>query len=783
MPIVVVHPANSGIRTTDAMNKSHENTLAADILTEMMSIDYRPVTAAALAHQMQIDQINAQDFADVLASLISAGRIRQDKHGRLKPRGQAGTVTGTVRRITSGAAFVIPAQRTPELRGGDIYVTARDLGDAQTGDEVLVRILARRRANGQRCGIVDRIEKRATSTFVGTWSESGGQGYVQVDGGQFSSPIHVGDPGARGPRRNDKVVIEMLKFPTDRRHGEAVITKVLGRRGDPGVDTQTVIHSLGLPTEFPDDALEEARLRASHFDESIPNDRQDLTAETIVTIDPVDARDFDDAISLTQSADGLWHLGVHIADVAHFVTDGGPLDREAQRRGTSVYLPGHVIPMLPELISNGLASLQQGQVRYTKSVFIDFDPDGAVLGMSAANTAIKVECRFAYEEVMPILNQPEQHAKAVSGPVRQLLKRMYRLAMLLRRRRTERGALQMGIPEVEIDFGPDGTVTGAHERHHDESHEIIEEFMLAANIAVATMLNAKRVPFLRRVHGDPDVLKMTSFQQFCQGLGLTLHKPQSRTDLQELIQKVAGTPVERAVNFALLRSMKQAEYSPEVSGHYALAEEQYCHFTSPIRRYPDLTIHRLLDQVIRNKPRSSPALEQLFQLGKHCSATERRAERAERELIRIRLLRFMAKRVGEEMDALITGVEGFGLFCQGIDIPAEGMLHVSAFANDFLEFDPVARTLTGTQSRQQFRLGDRIRVMIAAVDIDRRQLDLLPARTHSKPRTSQRLPFPAAGRKPGPPAESTDQHSARRKPKHRGKSPANAKKKRSKKRR
>ncbi|MFM7831897.1 MAG: RNB domain-containing ribonuclease, partial [Planctomycetaceae bacterium] len=232
----------------------------------------------------------------------------------------------------------------------------------------------------------------------------------------------------------------------------------------------------------------------------------------------------------------------------------------------------------------------------------------------------------------------------------------------------------MGIPEIEIDFDPDGNVAGAHERHHDESHEIIEEFMLLANITVARALTAHRIPFLRRVHGDPDELRMVSLQQFVTGLGLTLRKPQSRHELQELVRKAAGQPIERAVNFALLRAMKQAEYSPEDLGHYALAEEDYCHFTSPIRRYPDLTVHRLIEQLIRDRKQPPPAFSELLQLGRHCSFTERRAERAERDLIRIRLLRFMSTRVGQEMDAVITGVESFGVFCQGIEVPAEGML-------------------------------------------------------------------------------------------------------------
>ncbi|MEI7700930.1 MAG: hypothetical protein WCK86_14120 [Planctomycetia bacterium] len=263
------------------MNRSQKETLEAAILRAMMDFEYHPVTASALAGKMQLEQAVAEEFREAIEGLIAAGRIRQDKHGRMKLRGASGTVTGILRKISSGAAFVIPSERLPELKGADVYVTARDLGDAQTGDEVLVRILARRRSNGQRCGIIDRIVKRATSVFVGTWSETGGQGYVQVDGGQFTGPIHVGDPGAKGPKKNDKVVIEMLRFPTDRRHGEAVLIKVLGRRGDQGVDTQSVIHSLGLPQEFPEAALNEARIQASHFDEMSFADREDLTAETI----------------------------------------------------------------------------------------------------------------------------------------------------------------------------------------------------------------------------------------------------------------------------------------------------------------------------------------------------------------------------------------------------------------------------------------------------------------------------------------------------------------------
>lgn len=707
------------------------NSIQQRIQTALAADDYRPVVAQGLAKQLKVSKKNFPAFRKALEELIASGHVREGKKGRLRLRPSAGYIPGIVRRISSGAAFVIPTGTPKGEKGSDIYVSARDLRDAQTGDEVLVRVTGTR-SSGQRSGQIEKVVERATSVFVGTYLEQGGQGFVRIDGTQFDEPVHVGDPGARGAIVNDKVVVEMVRFPTATRIGEAVLTQVLGKRGDPGVDTMTVIHSLGLPHEFSEEILEEARTQAMEFQNAEIGRRLDLTAETIITIDPADARDFDDAISLTRSEEGNWHLGVHIADVAHFVSPGSALDEEAKRRGTSVYLPRHVIPMLPEVISNGLASLQQGELRFTKSVLIELTAEGDVRGAKVANSAIRVARRFAYEEVMPIISNPRQSFPRLTAPVRQLLERMHELAMILRRRRFARGALQMGVPEVEIDFNEQGSVTGAHVRHHDESHEVIEEFMLAANIAVATLLASKNIPFLRRVHEDPDELKLRSFQEFCRGLGYDVAKFQSRADIQQVIRDASGRPEERAINFALLRSMKQARYAPEDAGHYALAEHDYCHFTSPIRRYPDLTIHRLIGEIAENARPVSEDPVVLEELGKRCSDTERRAEKAERELIRIRLLRYLTNRVGEEMDAIITGVENFGLFCQGTEVPAEGMIHTSALTDDFYQFDSVTRTLTGERTKRVFRLGDPIRVVIVRVDVDRRQLDLRVAEAKKK---------------------------------------------------
>ncbi|MCH7989724.1 MAG: RNB domain-containing ribonuclease, partial [Planctomycetes bacterium] len=419
------------------------------------------------------------------------------------------------------------------------------------------------------------------------------------------------------------------------------------------------------------------------------------------------------------------------------VQKGSALDEEARQRGTSVYLPTRVLPMLPEVISNGLASLQQGKVRFTKSVFIEFTEEGIPVHTQFANSAIKVTKRFAYEKVLPIIQETEPFKIRVNAKVRSLLSGMYELAMVLRRRRFEAGTLNLDLSEVKLEFDSDGKVSGAHEVVNDESHQIIEEFMLAANIAVATEIDDRNIAYLRRVHADPDERKLRAFAEFAGALGFSIKQYQSRTHLQALIEKVRGQPAQHAVNYALLRSMKRAEYAGAELGHYGLAAENYCHFTSPIRRYPDLSVHRLIDVLLssKRKPRVPNELE-LEKLGKHCSITERRAADAERELTKIKLLTFMVDRVGDELDAVITGVEKFGMFCQGIEIPVEGLIHISAIASeDYFYYEAATHCLIGRASGEQYRLGDSVRVRVTHVDVDRRELDF---RLVKKPKPRKR---------------------------------------------
>ncbi len=726
-----------------------------EILKTIGAAEYKPLSPKELAEALGVTKKQQPAFRADLNALLGLGKIRRHHNGLLLPGKTPELIGGVVKRLGSGAGVFRPHDKSRDEPDSEIVISAADMLDAVSGDEVLVRILKGRGSRGRLTGKLVEIIERQASTFVGTYFERAGQGYVQVDGKTFNEPIFVGDPGAKGAKPDDKVVMDMLRFPTQRRPGEGVIAKVLGPRGEVEVDTMSVIYQFGLPHEFSDAVLNDARRQAERFDEAELGDREDLTGETIITIDPVDARDFDDAISLKKNERGHWELGVHIADVAHFVRTGSALDVEAQRRGTSVYLPRKVIPMLPELISNGLASLQEGRVRFTKSAFIEFTPDGIPVHTRLSNTAIRVKKRFAYEQVMPLLAAGEKGRKEVGHEIFELLEHMRDLSRILRQRRRGKGMLELSMPEVKLDFDKEGRVIGAHEAPHDESHEIIEEFMLAANIAVAVAISDRDILFLRRAHADPDELKLRAFGEFVQTMGFELKQFQSREALQKLLGLAHGHPAERAINYAMLRSFKQAEYTRFEVGHYALAEDDYCHFTSPIRRYPDLTIHRIVDALIRKrKPPKESNEEELIRLGKHCSQTERRAEKAERELTKLKLLRYMESRVGDELEAIITGVENFGFFCQGTAIPVEGMVHIRRLeARESFDYEQKAHALVGRTSGVRFQLGGRIVVKVAKVDVDRRELDFeLVPEDQPKKRSTGKKPLPPTSPNAGAPA-------------------------------
>ncbi|QDT77836.1 ribonuclease R [Gimesia maris] len=739
------------------------------ILDYVNRTGYTPVREKALLKKVGGSKSSSPEFEQAMANLRSRKEILISDSGLIRPVKKEGWIAGTIKKTNSGAGYLIPHHKPDDIahdqrHAGDLYISERDLGDAQTGDEVYATAINRQRSGGQICGRVVEIIERASTTFVGTYFETQGEGYVHVDGKIFNSPIHVGDPGAKGVRSEDKVVIDILHFPSKNYLGQGVIAKVLGPHGKAGVDLLSIIYEFGIPLDFPEEVLAEAREQASLFDETKLGNRRDLTRETIVTIDPADARDFDDAISLTRDEKGHWLLGVHIADVAHFVKEGSLLDREAKHRGTSVYLPGRVIPMLPEIISNGLASLQEGQVRFTKSAFIEFTPEGIPVHTEFANTAIKVQQRFAYEQVLPIVQERDEEGKHVSAEVRELLKNMYQLAMMLRGRRFSAGALELHLAEVKLTFDDKHRVTGAVEREHDESHQIIEEFMLAANISIAEAFHDRGLRFLRRVHPSPEMPRQLAFAEFANALGFTLNKVQSRKDLQKLVNEVHGTPVEQAINYALLRSLKQAEYTDEELGHYALAVDHYCHFTSPIRRYPDLTIHRMIDEILERPDKGKGQSPQgLRQLGHELSLRERRAESAERELTKVKLLTWMIDNNIRTLETMITGVETFGMFCRGTDVPVEGLLHISRLGkHDYFHQEVPKFSIVGERTGQEYRVGDLLTVEVEKIDLDRRELDFRLPRPKQYGKTKKKGSGAPEKRAPAGAAKSKKKESVRK---------------------
>lgn len=714
-----VHGASDGIPAAE---------LEARVLNLMTMPGYKASRPRILAKNLGLGEGGYQTLRQVLRSLEQAGRITlgPNKGYQLPSPGTPAGIPAVFAKDERGREVVklaAPDNRTLRVKSGE------SMG-AKVGDEVLVRVVRARVPTDRGARTIETakvvgLSRRQQTKFVGTVYLRDGEPRVRLDGAMFSHSVRVGDLGAKGAKPGDMVVVEIINLPgPGDPHGSGVILEVLGARGELGVDLLAVIRNHDLPVEFPQDALDEAHRIAQDFIDQAPYliGREDYTADDTVTIDPVDAKDFDDAVWVRKDAKGHWFLKVHIADIGALVPPGGPLDREARNRATSVYLPGKVIPMFPEAISNAVASLQEGQVRLVQSVLLDLDPEGRVTRARFFPGAIKVAKRLAYEQAQALIDQKEPSADATEEKLRVHLHAMRDLAAILNRRRHRRGSLELQMPEARLDYDDENRVSGAHWRTHLVAHSVIEEFMLAANEAVAEELEKNRVPFLHRAHPDPDPYKLRGFGRFVGRVGFELEHPEDRFELGRLLEKTRGKPEGRAIHFALLRSMKKAIYTAEAGGHYALAAKYYCHFTSPIRRYPDLVVHRQLTRW-RKEGRAGVDQRELESLAEHCSYCERRAEASERELVKRRILAYLADRIGEEYEAVITGVADYGIFAQGVTFPFEGRVHISALGEDWFSLDEDGHELTGRGGRR-FRLGDPVRVAISRVDQERLHLDL-----------------------------------------------------------
>jgi ribonuclease R len=578
-------------------------------------------------------------------------------------------------------------------------------------------------------GRITDILERAQNRFVGTLKK-GEQWYVQPDGSGFTEPITVDDVTAKNARVNDKVIVEILSYPTERHFGHGVILKVLGRAGQYEAEIASIIEQFRLPWEFDEDCIEQARSAAEGFDPASLNDsyavtsREDITEKIVVTIDPADAKDFDDAISLEKDSKGNRLLGVHIADVSNFVMVDSPLDNEAKIRGNSVYLPDRVIPMLPEVLSNGICSLQPGQKRFCKSVYITYDDAGKVLSRRFANSVMCSAARLTYIDADRML---KGHKKDFAPEVVTLVKEMEVLSRIIEARRVKNGMLHLDLPETELIYDEAGRVVDAEPADTSYPHTIIEMFMVEANEAVAGLIDRRNIPFMRRIHPEPNELGLKELGRLLRTVGLSLPRNAGRKDIQDLLKAVKGRDAEYAVNMLVLRSLEKAEYSPLDIGHYALASRQYCHFTSPIRRYADLLVHRILDKHLHGKEDKSVSKGELAETGKHITFTEQRAEDAEEELKTVLILQMLSKHIGDEMDTVVTGVASFGVFARCRKYGIEGLIPIEQLGPDEWKFNQKGYCITGMNSGYNIHLGQKIRVRIVSVNVPARQLNLEPA--------------------------------------------------------
>ena len=686
------------------------------------------MTASQLAGYLGVGRQDTAAFRAALDQLRKSGQIVTDarKHITLPP--MADRVIGTFRANPRGFGFLVPL--TPNAHG-DLYIAAEDINGAMSGDIVQAQVVRRGKRDGQwrYGGRIIQIIERGSDRFVGTLQRRQNTWFIQPEGKGFFGSILIDDAPSSGAKENDKVVVEITRYPQNDQPARGAIVRVLGKTGQYETEIRSIMERFALPEDFDEACRRQAHQAVEQFDPDKAADRADLSDETIITIDPADAKDFDDAVSLRKDRDGNWRLGVHIADVSAFIPMHSPLDEEARRRGNSVYLPGKVIPMLPEVLSNGICSLQPGQKRFTKSVYITYDAEGKVLQTEFDNTIIRSTARLTYEEADRILRG---RAKGFPGEVVALLKDMETLAKAIEARRRKAGMIHLDLPETELIYDASGQVIDARPADNSYPHTIIEMFMVEANEAVAGLLDRFRVPFLRRIHPAPDAQSAKNLGRFIKLFRMKVPRVLDRRAIQDLLESVKGTPLSYAINTYVLRSLPKAEYSPLNIGHYALASPHYCHFTSPIRRYADLLVHRLLDCYIRgtlNKiglEEVLPELE-LREIGRHLTWTEEQAENAENELKTILILQMLTKHIGEEMEAVVSGLTNFGIFVQCLKFGIEGLIEPGDLGLDEWKYDPRAQAVIGKWSGQSIRLGQPLKVRIVSVNLPARQLFAAPA--------------------------------------------------------
>jgi ribonuclease R len=687
-----------------------------------------PTSARELTRMLKVPREERVAFKRLLKTLVASGDIAQVRGNRFALPDTPDLIPGRLHANPAGFGFVVPDAAKPGERN-DIYIPAANLTEAMHGDRVLVRV-ERQTPRGLEGRLV-RILERAHDTVVGRFETDGaGLAYVVPFDRRITTDIHVPSGQSSSAEPNDMVVVQITRWPTAARGAVGRVVEVLGNINEPGVDTQIIIRKHNIPDVHSEESVEEAQRLGSAVKPADIGGRTDFRPVTTVTIDGEHARDFDDAITLEKLPNRNYWLGVHIADVSHYVHEGSALDEEGYERGTSVYFTERAVHMFPSELATGLCSLNPHVDRLVQSCLMEVDRRGNVLRYEMHDGVINSDARMTYTAVNAILTDRDAATIAQYQPLVPLFELMRELFEILNARRRRRGSIDFDLPETEVVLSEYGEIEAIVPAERNIAHRLIEEFMLLANETVAGHLVNGAVPSLHRVHEAPDAKKVAEFEAFIEPLGYGLGaegRSVTPKNFQTLVDRIRGKPEERPIAMLMLRTMQKARYDAVSLGHFGLAAEHYTHFTSPIRRYPDLVVHRMLRESRRGPmtdARREELDEELPEVAKHTSERERRADDAERELLQWKKVRFMADKVGDEYEGYITGVAPFGLLIELIEHYVEGLVHVSSMADDYYRFVEQQHVMLGENTKKVYRLGDKVRVQVVRVDMERRQVEL-----------------------------------------------------------
>ncbi|PUU92459.1 ribonuclease R [Halanaerobium sp. ST460_2HS_T2] len=702
-----------------------------ELLRRLREDVHRPLSKDEIFEEFEIAKDQRQMFSDLLLDLIKSGQIFKNSQGLYGVPEKFNLIGGRIEKTASGNAFLIPDD--PEK--DDIYIASANMNGAMHNDKVFVRPVHSDRGKSQ-AGEVAEIIERVNKKIVGNLEKYKNYGFLIPDNNRICNDVFIPPEALNKAENGQKVVAKITRWPEKNRNPEGEIIEILGDKDDPGVDIEAIIRQLDLPGEFPDKVLSQIKnIPDEVSDARVKKDdeRQDLRDLKLVTIDGSDAKDLDDAVSIEKLDSEVYRLGVHIADVSHYVTEDSPLDSEAYSRATSIYLVDRVIPMLPEKLSNGICSLNPRVDRLTMTVFIDYRLQGKngieIIDHDITKSVINSNHRLTYDAVQNILEDKESQERQQYSDFVEELEMMNELRRRLRRHRFAEGSMDFNFTEVKVELDEEGHPIDLKKRRHREAEQLIEEFMIAANRIVAAEMSWRDMPFIYRVHEEPDLDRMQQFNEFIHNFGYSLKGVKNGVHpraLQEILEDVRGTKEEKIIETVMLRSLKKAVYSDKNIGHFGLGISHYSHFTSPIRRYPDLTAHRIIKETITegylSEERQDELDSELPKIADHCSLQERRAMDAERDSVDLKKIEFMEDKIGDEFEGIISGITGFGIFVE-LENTVEGLVHIKNLRDDYYHYDEEKYHLIGERTKKIYRIGDQVKIKVAKVNRDERQLD------------------------------------------------------------